>query len=87
MISEKELGEIKNQIWEALKEEWKARNPMFTPQQYAHFYHSYAKEKLRTLIIKYRTETILNIAKQCLSDVDFEIFKEIIQEIGGRVDE
>lgn len=80
MVSEREMREIKENIWKAVSEEWKLRNPTFTPPQYVQFYQR-AIEKcyIEPLIEKYDIDTILKIAKSILSDSDYKLFQEIIK--------
>ena len=85
MVSEREMREIKENIWKAVSDEWRARNPKFTPPQYVQFYQR-AIERcyIEPLLEKYDIDIILKIAKSILSDSDFKLLQDIIERIESR---
>jgi len=85
MVSEREMREIKENIWKAVSEEWKVRNPTFTPPQYVQFYQR-AIERcyIEPLLEKYDIDTVLEIARSILGGKDFRLLQEIIKRVEGR---
>ena len=81
MISRGERLEIIEVLWEAVCDEWKAKDPMFRVLQDAQFYLWKAERNISWLIEKYGLKTVLEIARSYFKDDKFKVIQGIVERI------